>query len=169
MFARPTGQQLGGMVTAARYSAEAEASGRQPRRRLTPEERVAVGSACPWRDLSAEERLVRGKAESQARQALVRELAAEQSKVATLQAQSELDMAELRQLRLDKWKQPMPSAAHGQVGSGAHVLAHRCRSRDASCALSCAPLLSAVGPVAVLRARGTFLLCVWSVCDYVVA
>ena len=66
-------------------------------------------------------------------------------------------------------KQPMPSAAHGQVGSGAHVLAHRCRSRDASCALSCPPLLSAVGPVAVLRARGTFLLCVWSVCDYVVA
>ena len=78
MFARPTGQQLGGMVMAARFAAEAEASGRQPRRRLTPEERVAVGSACPWRDLSAEERLVRGKAESQARQALVRELAAEQ-------------------------------------------------------------------------------------------
>ena len=72
MFARPTGQQLGGMVMAARFAAEAEANGRQPRRRLTPEERVAVGSACPWRDLSAEERLVRGKAESQARQALVR-------------------------------------------------------------------------------------------------
>ena len=63
---------------------------------------MAVGSACPWRDLSAEERLVRGKAESQARQALVRELAAEQSKVATLQAQSELDRDELQRLRLDR-------------------------------------------------------------------
>ena len=31
---RPTGQHLGGMVTAARFAAEAEASGRQQRRRL---------------------------------------------------------------------------------------------------------------------------------------
>lgn len=100
----PGAAVLGGMATAIVWAARREETGSTKRVAMSPEDKVAVGSTCAWKFLTAAEAKTRGEAESKERQRLVRQLAAEEAKVATLKAQGELDRAELQQLRLFKWE-----------------------------------------------------------------
>ena len=105
---QPTPQQLGGAVVAMKAAAVREQTGASARAApLSAEERVAVGSHCPWGCLDLEEARTRGAAEATERKRLAKRVPELESQKERLEKQVESlkkERAELAAFKKDAEK-----------------------------------------------------------------